>query len=95
MYISDLTLYLFLREKLKFSDNIARQYVKELVLKEGELTAVKIGNTVEETTQVDHKGKSQFEDMQARIEKGFTQLIIVIISLMVAFAGIAVAIAKF
>ncbi len=94
MPISDLTLYIFFKEKLNFSDIDARQCVKELILKEEKSRSELKQNMIEETKQDDCTTKECFEDTEVRIGKNIRELIIAIIFLMLAFATLGIAIIK-
>jgi hypothetical protein len=94
MGISELSVYEFLKEKIKLSDTDARNYTKELSSAEEKLrfeikdriaTEIKIG---------DFATKRDIKDLEIKLERGFKEVIIWVIASMVAVVGLAVALIK-
>ena len=94
MLISELTVYDFLKEKIKLSDGDAKRYAKEMSLAEEKLHHEIKFNINSEIARGDYATKKDIKDLEIRIEKGFKEVIIWVIGFMVGIAGIAVAIIK-
>ena len=94
MLISELTVYDFLKDKIKLSDSDAKRYAKELSLAEEKLHKEVKSDISYEIRRGDYATKKDIKDLEIRIEKGFKEVIIWVISFMIAIAGIAVAIIK-
>lgn len=94
MLISELTVYDFLKDKIKLSDSDAKRYAKEMSLV-GEKIDSQINNKLQEA---DYVTKSYLDtriaQLEARIEKGFKEVIVWVIAFMTGIIGIAVAIIK-
>ena len=94
MLISELTVYDFLKDKIKLSDSDAKRYAKEMSLV-GEKVDSQINNKLQEA---DYVTKSYLDtriaQLETRIEKGFKEVIVWVIAFMTAIIGIAVAIIK-
>ena len=92
--ISELTVYDFWKDKIKLSDNDAKRYAKEMSLV-GEKVEMEI---IQKLKEADYVTKSYLDtrisQLETRIEKGFKEIIIWVISFMIGIAGIAVAIVK-
>lgn len=94
MLISELTVYDFLKDKIKLSDSDAKRYARELSLAEEKLES-KIDDRFRESDYVTKSYlDTRISQLETRIEKGFKEIIIWVISFMIAIAGIAVAIIK-
>lgn len=108
MLISELTIYDFFREKIKLSDNEARQYAKELALAEEKLRADIKVNINEEFGRGDYATKKDIKELEikfsqvetkisqleTKIEKGFKDVIVWVVGTMVAIGGLSIAIIK-
>lgn len=94
MLISELTVYDFLKDKIKLSDSDAKRYAKEMSLAEESLRKEIRFDISNEIKSGDYATKKDIKDLEIRIEKGFKEVIIWVISFMIAIAGIAVAIIK-
>ena len=98
MLISELSLYDFLKDKLKLSDSDAKRYVKELALAEEKLYQ-NINNRFKEVDYITNNTfnlkMGQLEArVDARMEKGFKDIIIWVVGTMIAISGLAIAIMK-
>lgn len=94
MLISELTVYDFLKEKIKLSDGDARRYAKELAYAEDQLRKDVKFNVEEEVKKGDFATKKDIKDLEIRIEKGFKEVIIWVVGAMVAIGGLSIAIIK-
>jgi uncharacterized membrane protein len=94
MLISELTVYDFLKDKIKLSDSDAKRYAKEMSLAEEKLRNEVKSNINDEIKKGDYATKADIKDLEIRIEKGFKEVIIWVIGFMVGIVGIAVAIIK-
>jgi len=94
MLISELTVYDFLREKIKLSDSDARRYAKELALAEEKLRLEVKFNIGEEINKGDYATKKDIKELEVKIEKGFKEVIIWLVSAVVAIGGLTIAIIK-
>lgn len=105
MLISELTVYDFLKDKIKLSESDARRYAKELALAEEKLRGDIKVTVSEEMTKGDYATKKDIKDLEvklevkiaqleAKIEKGFKEIIIWVVSTMVAIGGLTIAIIK-
>ena len=94
MLISELTVYDFLKDKIKLSDSDAKRYAKE-ISQVGEKLDSQINSKVQEA---DYVTKSYLDtriaQLETRIEKGFREVIVWVIAFMTGITGIAVAIIK-
>lgn len=90
MLISELTVYDFLKEKIKLSDSNAKRYTKELF---SEKISRKKADEVE--TENLYLAKDSFEQLLINVKKGFNQLTIFLIWIMFWFTAIAVLLFKF
>lgn len=106
MLISELTVYDFLREKINLSESDARRYAKELAFAEEKLRADIKVTISEEMTKGDYATKKDIKDLEAKlevkivqletkIEKGFKDILIWVVSAMVVIAGLTVAVLRF
>ena len=101
MLISELTVYDFLKDKIKLSESDARRYAKELAFSEERLRndiKISIG---EEISKGDYSTKKDLKDLEIKItqieikiEKGFKEVIVWVVSAMVAIGGLTIAIIK-
>ena len=94
MLISELTVYDFLKDKIKLSDSDAKRNDKEMAL-----VGEKVDNQIDlKFKESDYVTKSYLDtrisQLETRIEKGFKEIIIWVIGFMIGIAGIAVAIIK-
>lgn len=94
MLISELTVYDFLKDKIKLSDSDAKRYAKELSYAEEQLRRDTKFTIDEELKRGDYATKKDIKDLEIRIEKGFKEVIIWVIGFMVGIVGLAVAIIK-
>lgn len=94
MLISELTIYDFLKDKIKLSDSDAKRYAKEMAMAEEKLNTEIKSNINSEINRGDYATKKDIKDLEIRIEKGFKEVIIWVIGFMIAIAGISVAIIK-
>lgn len=98
MLISELSVYDFLKEKIKLSEVDARKYAQELAYAEQRLhIEVKeiIGAKFKE---LDYITKTDLDlkiaQLETKIEKGFKEVIIWVIAAMVALSGLVMAMIK-
>ncbi len=94
MLISELSVYDFLRQKIKLSDSEARQYAKELSLAEEKLRSEWKINISEEIRNGDYATKKDIKELEVKIEKGFKEMIVWVVGAMVAIGGLGIAIIK-
>lgn len=94
MLISELSVYDFLRQKIKLSDSEARQYAKELSLAEEKLRSEWKININEEIRNGDYATKKDIKELEVKIEKGFKEMIVWVVGAMVAIGGLGIAIIK-
>lgn len=94
MLISELTVYDFLKDKIKLSDSDAKRYAKEMALAEEKLRYEVKSDINDEIKKGDYATKRDIKDLEIRIEKGFKEVIIWVIGFMIAIVGLAVAIIK-
>ncbi len=94
MLISELSVYDFLRQKIKLSDSEARQYAKELSLAEEKLRSEWKNNLSEEIRNGDYATKKDIKELEVKIEKGFKEMIVWVVGAMVAIGGLGIAIIK-
>ncbi len=94
MLISELTVYDFLKDKIKLSDSEAKRYAKEMALAEEKLRSEIKSEVNEEIKRGDYATKKDIKELEIRIEKGFKEVIIWVIGFMIAIVGIAVAVIK-
>ena len=94
MLISELTVYDFLREKIKLSDTDARHYAKELAAVEEKYRAEIKVNVSEEIRYGDFATKKDLKELEVKLEKGFKEVIIWVVGAMVAIGGLIIAIIK-
>lgn len=94
MPISELTVYDFLKDKIKFSDDDAKRYAKEMSLAEEGLRKEIKFDISDEIKRGDYATKKDIKDLEIRIEKGFKEVIIWVIAFLTGIIGIAVAIIK-
>jgi hypothetical protein len=94
MLISELTVYDFLKDKIKLSDSDAKRYAKEMALSEEKLRNEIKSDINDEIRKGDYSTKKDIKDLEIRIEKGFKEVIIWVIGFMIAIVSLAVAIIK-
>ena len=94
MLISEITVYDFLKEKIKLSDSDAKRYAKELGYAEDQWRKETKLIIEEEIKHGDYATKKDIKDLEIKIEKGFKEVIIWVIGAMVAIAGLGIAIIK-
>lgn len=94
MLISELTVYDFLKDKIKLSDSDAKRYAKEMSLAEERLRNEVKFNINDEIKKGDYATKKDIKDLEIRIEKGFKEVIVWVIAFLTGIIGIAVAIIK-
>ncbi len=101
MLISELTIYDFLREKINLSDSDARRYAKELALAEEKLRyelKISIGDEINKGDYSTKKDIKELEikitQLETKIEKGFKEVIVWVVSAIVAIGGLSIAIIK-
>ena len=94
MFISEISVYEFLKEKINLSDSDAKKYAKELALAEDKLHRNLKDDIAQEIKSGDFATKKDVKDLEIKIKKGFRETIIWVISFMIAIAGVAVAIIK-
>lgn len=101
MLISEISVYDFLREEIKLSESDARRYAKELALAEEKFRSEIKFAIGEEINKGDCATKKDIKDVEikitrieTKIEKGFKEVIIWIVSAMVAIGGMGIAILK-
>ncbi len=101
MLISELTVYDFLRQKIKLSDSEARQYAKELSLAEEKFRYELKSNINDEIRNGDFATKKDIKELEVKvgqletkIEKGFKEVIVWVVGAMVAIGGLGIAIIK-
>lgn len=92
--ISEITVYDFLKDKIKLSDSDAKRYAKEMSLAEEKLHDKIKFDINNEISKGDFATKKDIKDLEIRIEKGFKEVIVWVITFMTAIIGIAVAIIK-
>jgi len=101
MLISELTVYDFLKEKIKLSDSDARRYAKELSLAEEKFRSETKLSVIDEISKGDFATKKDIKELEVKIsqldtkiEKGFKEVIIRVVGAMVATGGLGIAIIK-
>ena len=94
MLISELTVYDFLKDKIKLSDSDAKRYAKEMSLAEEKLQQKISLDINNEIIKGDFATKKDIKDLEIRIEKGNKEVIIWVIGFMIGIMGIATAIIK-
>lgn len=103
MLISELTVYDFLKEKIKLPENDAKHFAKEIAL-----AGERFDNKVEQEIHTkfkesDYITKEYFKleldarlaQFEIRMQKGFKEIIFWLVGAMVGIVGLAVAILKF
>ncbi len=94
MLISEITVYDFLKDKIKLSDSDAKRYAKELAYAEEQLRKDLKITIDEEMKRGDFATKKDIKDLEIKIEKGFKEVIIWVVGAMVAIGGLSIAIIK-
>ena len=101
MLISELTVYDFLKEKINLSDSDARRFAKELSLAEEKLRFDMKTSISEEISKGDYATKKDIKELEikitqldTKIEKGFKEVIIWVVSAMVAIGGLTIALIR-
>ena len=94
MLISELSVYDFLKEKIKLSESDARKYAKELSQAEEKLRSEWKNNISEEVRNGDYATKKDIKELEVKIEKGFKEVIVWVVGAMVAIGGLGIAIIK-
>jgi len=94
MLISELTVYDFLKDKIKLSDSDAKRYAKEMSLSEEKLRNEVRADTNDEIKKGDYTTRKDIKELEIRIEKGFKEVIIWVLGFMIGITGIALAIIK-
>ena len=94
MLISEITVYDFLKDKIKLSDSDARKYVKELTYAEDQFRKETKITIDEEIKRGDYATKKDIKDLEIKMEKGFKEVIIWVVGAMVAIGGLTIAIIK-
>lgn len=98
MLISEISVYEFLKDKVKLSDTDAKRYAKELAIAEEQLHKEVKNEINNKINEADYVTKSYLDvkvsQLETRIEKGFKETIIWVVSFVIAIVGIAVAIIK-
>jgi len=94
MLISELTVYDFLKEKIKLSDSDARRYAKELAMAEEKLRSEMKASIAEELVRGDYATKKDIKELEVKIEKGFKEVIVWVVGAIVAIGGLSIAIIK-
>jgi len=94
MLISELTVYDFLREKIKLSDSDARRYAKEIALAEEKLRSEMKASITEEMVKGDYATKKDIKELEVKIEKGFKEVIVWVVGAIVTIGGSGIAIIK-
>jgi hypothetical protein len=105
MLISELTVYDFLKEKLKLSDSDAKRYAKELAEAEEKLHKEIENGIYDGLKKNDYSTKYdlfavkadidlKIAQLETKIEKGFKEVIVWVVGAMVAIQGLAIAIMK-
>lgn len=94
MLISELTVYDFLKDKIKLSDSDAKRYAKEMASAEEKLRYELRVDISSEIKNGDYATKTDMKELEIRIEKGFRETIMWIIGFMVAIATLSVTIIK-
>ena len=94
MLISEITVYDFLKDKIKLPDSEARHFAKEIALV-GEKVDADINLKLKEGDYVTKLYlDTRISQLETRIEKGFKEVIIWVIGFMIGIVGIAVAVIK-
>jgi rRNA maturation endonuclease Nob1 len=94
MLISELTVYDFLKDKIKLSDSDAKRYAKEMSLSEEKLRNEVRADINDEIKKGDYATRKDIKELEIRIEKGFKEVIIWVLGFMIGITGIALAIIK-
>jgi hypothetical protein len=101
MLISELTVYDFLREKINLSDSDAWRYAKELSLAEEKLRNELKTSVSDEINKGDYSTKKDIKELEikitqleTKIEKGFKEVTVWVVSATVAIGGLSIAIIK-
>lgn len=94
MLISEITVYDFLKDKIKLSDSDAKRYAKELAYAEEQMCKETKLTVEEEVRRGDYSTKKDIKDLEIKIEKGFKEVIIWVVGAMVAIGGFSIAIIK-
>ncbi|MEO6188248.1 MAG: hypothetical protein ABIO82_00860 [Ginsengibacter sp.] len=94
MLISELTVYDFLKDKIKLSDSDAKRYAKEMALAEEKLRHEFKSDIHNEINKGDYATKKDIKELEIRIEKGFKEVIIWVVGAMIGIGGLTIAIVK-
>lgn len=94
MLISEITIYEFLRDKVKLSENDAKKYAKEMAQAEEKLHREIEDGIAYQIKNGDFATKKDIKDLEIRIEKGFREVIVWVIASLTAIIGLALAIIK-
>ena len=102
MLVSELTIYDFLKEKIKLPENDAKHFAKEIALA-GEKFNKKVEREVHaKFKEADYITKEYFKleldarlaQFEIRMQKGFKEIIFWLVGAMVGITGLAIAILK-
>ncbi|MGI8952389.1 MAG: hypothetical protein ACR2FN_12500 [Chitinophagaceae bacterium] len=94
MLISEISVYEFLKEKIKLTDADAKKYARELAFAEDNLHSEIKDTIAKEIKNGVFATKKDIKDLEVKIEKGFREVIVWVITFITAIIGIAVAIIK-
>ncbi len=94
MLISEISLYDFLKDKIKLPDSDAKKYVKELAYAEDQMRKERKITVEKEVRSSDSATKKDINDLEIKIEKGFREVIVWVVGAMVAIGGLTLAIIK-
>lgn len=101
MLISELSVYDFLKDKIKLPESNARRYAKELALAEEKFRNDLKGSVSEEINKGNYSTKKDIKDLEikisqldTKIKKGFKEVIIWVVGAMVAIGGLTIAVIK-
>ncbi len=98
MLISEITVYDFLKEKIKLSESDARKYAQEMSYAEERLH-IEVKEIINaKFKESDYISKTDLDlriaQLETKIEKGFKEVIIWVIGAMIAIGGLSIAIIK-
>ena len=94
MFISELNVYDFLKDKINLSDTDARKYARELLLTEERLRKQINIDVKQEISSHNFPTKIDIKELEIKIEKGFKEVILSVVGAVIAMAGLSTAIIK-